>query len=84
MHRHVRVILPVRVHWQHVPERLVQAHLLVLIRLVPERQRDLVRLLALVRNQEIDLQLLSDRLHRPEMGGRIKRLFLIETGIQTE
>lgn len=84
MHRHVRVILPVRVHQQHVPERLVQAHLLVLIRLVPERQRDLVRLLALVRNQEIDLQLLSDRLHRPEMGGRIKRLFLIETGIQTE
>ena len=31
-----RVILPVRVHQQHVPERLVQAHLLVLIRLVPE------------------------------------------------
>lgn len=58
MHRHVRVILPVRVHQQHVPERLVQAHLLVLIRLVPERQRDLVRLLVPVRKQVPVLQAL--------------------------
>lgn len=62
MHRHVRVILPVRVHQQHVPERLVQAHLLVLIRLVPERQRDLVRRLVPVRNQVPVLQaLIADR-----------------------
>lgn len=62
MHRHVRVILPVRVHQQHVPERLVQAHLLVLIRLVPERQRDLVRLLVAVRKQVPVLQaLIADR-----------------------
>lgn len=62
MHRHVRVILPVRVHQQHVPERLVQAHLLVLIRLVPERQRDLVRLLVPVRKQVPVLQaLIADR-----------------------
>ena len=58
MHRHVRVILPVRVHQQHVPERLVQAHLLVLIRLVPERQRDLVRRLVPVRKQVPVLQAL--------------------------
>ena len=58
MHRHVRIILPVRVHQQHVPERLVQAHLLVLIRLVPERQRDLVRRLVPVRNQVPVLQAL--------------------------
>ena len=58
MHRHVRVILPVRVHQQHVPDRLVQAHLLVLIRLVPERQRDLVRLLVPVRKQVPVLQAL--------------------------
>ena len=62
MHRHVRVILPVRVHQQHVPERLVQAHLLVLIRLVPERQRDLVRRLVPVRKQVPVLQaLIADR-----------------------
>ena len=62
MHRHVRIILPVRVHQQHVPERLVQAHLLVLIRLVPERQRDLVRRLVPVRNQVPVLQaLIADR-----------------------
>ena len=62
MHRHVRVILPVRVHQQHVPERLVQAHLLVLIRLVPERQRDLVRRLVPVRQQVPVLQaLIADR-----------------------
>lgn len=62
MHRHVRVILPVRVHQQHVPERLVQVHLLVLIRLVPERQRDLVRRLVPVRNQVPVLQaLIADR-----------------------
>ena len=62
MHRHARVILPVRVHQQHVPERLVQAHLLVLIRLVPERQRDLVRLLVAVRKQVPVLQaLIADR-----------------------
>ena len=62
MHRHVRVILPVRVHQQHVPERLVQAHLLVLIRLVPERQRDLVRRLVPVRKQVPVLQaLFADR-----------------------
>ena len=58
MHRHVRVILPVRVHQQHVPERLVQAYLLVLIRLVPERQRDLVRRLVPVRKQVPVLQAL--------------------------
>lgn len=51
MHRHVRVILPVRVHRQHVPERLVQAHLLVLIRLAPERQRAPVRRIVPVRKQ---------------------------------
>ena len=62
MHRHVRVILPVRVHQQHVPERLVQAHLLVLIRLVPERQRDLVRRLVPVRKQVPVLKaLIADR-----------------------
>ena len=62
MHRHVRVILPVRVHQQHVPERLVQVHLLVLIRLVPERQRDLVRRLVPVRKQVPVLQaLIADR-----------------------
>ena len=56
MHRRVRVILPVRGHRQHVPEHLVQAHLLVLIRLVlirlvPEQQRDLGRRLVPVRKQ---------------------------------
>lgn len=56
MHRRVRVILPVQGHRQHVPERLVQAHLfvlirLVLIRLVPEQQRDLGRRLVPVRKQ---------------------------------
>ena len=62
MHRHVRVILPVRVHWQHDLEHLVQAHLLVLIRLVPERQRDLVRRLVPVRKQVPVLQaLIADR-----------------------
>ena len=44
MHRHVRVILPVRVHRQRVMVRLAQVPLLVLILLlVPERQQDLVR-----------------------------------------
>ena len=62
MHRHVRVILPVRVHRQHDLEHLVQVHLLVLIRLVPERQRDLVRLLVPVRKQVPVLQaLIADR-----------------------
>lgn len=56
MHRRVRVILPVRGHRQHVPEHLVQAQLLVLIRLVlirlvPEQQRDLGRRLVPVRKQ---------------------------------
>ena len=51
MHRRVRVILPVRGHRQHVPEHLVQAYLLVLIRLVPEQQRDLGRRLVPVRKQ---------------------------------
>lgn len=62
MHRHVRVILPVRVHRQHDLEHLVQVHLLVLIRLVPERQRDLVRRLVAVRKQVPVLQaLIADR-----------------------
>lgn len=51
MYRRVRVILPVRGHRQHVPEHLVQAQLLVLIRLVPEQQRDLGRRLVPVRKQ---------------------------------
>lgn len=80
MHRHVRVILPVRVHRQRVLVRLAQVLLLV-----PERQQDLVRQHVPVRNlEEIGLRLLSDHLHRPEVGDLVTMLLLIKMGIRIE
>lgn len=80
MHRHVRVILPVRVHRQRVLVRLAQVPLLV-----PERQQDLVRQHVPVRNlEEIGLRLLSDHLHRPEVGDLVTMLLLIKMGIRIE
>lgn len=86
MHRHVRVILPVRVHRQRVLVRLVQVPLLVLmLLLVPERQQDLVRQHVPVRNlEEIGLRLLSDHLHRPEVEDLVTMLLLIKMGIRIE
>ena len=86
MHRHVRVILPVRVHRQRVMVRLAQVPLLVLILLlVPERQQDLVRQHVPVRNlEEIALRLLSDHLHHPEVEDLVTMLLLIKMGIRIE
>ena len=66
--------------------RLAQVPLLVLILLlVPERQQDLVRQHVPVRNlEEIGLRLLSDHLHRPEVGDLVTMLLLIKMGIRIE
>lgn len=86
MHRHVRVILPVRVHRQHVLVHLAQVPLLALMLLLaPERQQDLVRRHVPVRNlEQIGLRLLSDHLHRPEVEDLVTMLLLIKMGIRIE
>ena len=50
-----------------------------------ERQQDLVRQHVPVRNlEEIDLRLLSDHLHRPEVEDLVTMLLLIKMGIRIE